>query len=301
MAITWGLVKDIGKIAFQALMSYLAARRDDAEREADREMILTAIKQTREQILDRLNLLEANQLRGELEGFEQIYGSYDPDPNDPVEEGRLVSLIDDSARVLGRLGAHVDTVGANPDLAFEAWTIYLPLLYLRAQAMIERQRTYGVQETADALSSFDMAIQRAAGLLAYLRQVSDSRFGPVVCKPVPDSQDARVCWYWWGNEQFICGSTRDPAGVLKCQQSRARNMDLAYQAFDGVAEITAAAEELRDAREAIDTMGALHALIRAGVNVGEIVVSRGRLLRSRPMPGRADMTGDAARAADWLS
>jgi hypothetical protein len=48
-------------------------------------------------------------------------------------------------------------------------------------------------------------------------------------------------------------------------------------------------------------MGALHALIRAGVNVGEIVVSRGRLLRSRPMPGRADMTGDAARAADWLS
>jgi hypothetical protein len=72
MAISWGLVKDIGKIAFQALMSYLAARRDDAEREADREMILKAIRQTREQILDRLNLLEANQLRGELEGFEQI-------------------------------------------------------------------------------------------------------------------------------------------------------------------------------------------------------------------------------------
>lgn len=301
MAITWGVVKEIGKAAFQALMSYLAARRDDAEREADRELILTAIRQTREQILDRLNLLEANQLRGELEGFEQIYASYDPDPNDRAEEGRLVSLIDDSARVLGRLGAHVDTVGANPDLALEAWTIYLPLLYLRAQAMIERQRTYGAPETEDALSSFDMAIARAAGLLAYLRQQSDSRFGPVVCKPVPDSQDASVCWYWWGNEQFICGSTRDPRGVDKCRQSRDRNMVLAYEAFDGVAEITAAAEDLRNAREAIDTMGALHALIRAGVNVGDISISRDRLMRSQPMSRGADTTRDVPRSADWLS
>jgi hypothetical protein len=299
MTITWGLVKDIGKMAFQALMSYLAARRDDAEREADREMILKAIRQTREQILDRLNLLETNQLRGELEGFEQIYASYDPDPNDRVEEGRLVSLIDDSARVLGRLGAHIDTVGANPDLAFEAWTIYLPLLYLRAQAMIERQRTYGAQETADALSSFDMAIPRAAGLLAYLRQVSDSRFGPVVCKPVPDSQDTRVCWYWWGNEQFICGSTRDPRGVDKCRQSRIRNMDGAYEAFEGVAEIKAAAEELRQAREAIDTIGALHALILAGVSVGEIFISQGRIMRSQPEA--TNLSLDGVRSADWLS
>jgi hypothetical protein len=81
-------------------MAHLQGRTDDAERERDRDrdLILAAIKRAQDEILNRLNLLEVNQLQGELKGFQLIYASYDPDPNDAAEEDRLVTLIDDSAR-----------------------------------------------------------------------------------------------------------------------------------------------------------------------------------------------------------
>ena len=123
MSLDWITAGKVALAAGQAFLAHLQARTDDAERERDRALILAAIKQAQTEILNRLNLLEVNQLRGELEGFHLIYDSYDPDPNDPAEENRLVSLIDDSARVLGRLGAHLDTVGDNPALALEAWAI----------------------------------------------------------------------------------------------------------------------------------------------------------------------------------
>ena len=301
MAIGWLEAGKIALAAGQAFMAHLQGRQDDAERERDRELILAAVGRAREEILTRLNVLEVNQLRGELEGFELIYASYDPDPNDPAEEARLVALIDDSARVLGRLGAHLETVGANPDLALEAWAIYVPLLYLRAQAMTERQVTYGADETDDALLSFDMALPRLTGLLSHLRRVSDSHFGPVVCRPLPDSQDSRVCWYQWGNEQFICGSTRDPRGVAKCQESRTRNMELAYRAFEGVAEITAARDQLQDARDALATSGALDVLRRHGVDIGDVVVVRGGFARSRPAADAAARAADTEPSVDWFS
>ena len=300
MAIEWITAGKIALAAGQAFMAHLQGRKDDAERERDRDLILAAIQRLHDEVLDRLNELEVNQLRGELEGFQLTYASYDPDPDDPVEEGRLVTLIDDSARVLGRVGAHLDTVGGNPDLALEAWAVYVPLLYLRAQAMTERQVTYGADETTDALLSFDMALPRLAGLLTYLRGRSDSEFGPVVCKPVPDSQDTRVCWYWWGNEQFICGSTRDPRGVEKCQNSRATNMDNAYRAFPGVREITAAAEQLQDARDALDTIRALDLLTHHGIDV-DVVIVHGRFARSRPEPDATVKAAVPARPVDWFS
>lgn len=301
MPIEWVTAGKIALAAGQAFLAHLQGRKDDAERERDRELILAAIKRAQDEILNRLNLLEVNQLRGELEGFQLIYDSYDPDPNDSAEEDRLVSLIDDSARVLGRLGAHLDTVGSNPALALEAWAIYVPLLYLRAQAMTERQVTYGANEAQDALLSFDMALSRLSGLLSYLRGQSDRQFGPVVCRPVPDSQDSRVCWYWWGNEQFICGSTRDPRGVEKCQRSRASNMDRAYRDFEGVAEITAASTQLQDARDALDTMNALDMLTLSGVEVGEVLIVRGRLVRSRPRADAQPKAAAAVPSADWFS
>ena len=301
MAIEWITAGKIALAAGQAFMAHLQARQDDAERERDRELILAAVNQAREEILGRLNLLEVDQLRGELEGFRDIYASYDADSNDPVEESRLVGLIDDSARVLGRLGAHLDSVGSNPALALEAWAIYVPLLYLRAQAMTEREVTYGAEEAADALVSFDMALARLHGLLAHLRRQSDSQFGPVVCRPIPDSQDSRVCWYRWGVEQFICGSTRDPRGVAKCQESRARNMDLAYQATDGVREITAAADQQQTARDTLDTISALDVLTDRGIDVGELVILRGGLARRRPELDATGRAPDAQSSVDWFS
>jgi hypothetical protein len=176
----------------------------------------------------------------------------------------------------------------------------VPLLYLRAQAMTERDVTFGADETTDALVSFDMALPRLSSLLAYLRSGSNSQFGPVVCKPIPDSQDSRVCWYWCGNEQFICGSTRDPGGVERCRQSRAANMDAAYRAFEGVREITAAADQLRDARAALDAIKALDLLRHRGVDVGEVVIVHGRLVRSPPKRKVAS-AADGEPSEGWFS
>lgn len=301
MALDWITAGKVALAAGQAFLAHLQARADDAERERDRALILEAIKQAREEILDRLNVLEVNELKGELEGFRLTYASYDADPSDPAEEARLVTLIDDSARVLGRLGSHLDTVGANPALALEAWAVYVPLLYLRAQAMTEREATFGADESREALLSFDMGIPRLQGLLAYLRAQNDNQFGPVVCRPVPDSQDSTVCWYWWGNEQFICGSTRDPRGVDKCRRSRAANMESSYRAFPGVREITLAAEQMQIARDALDTTRALDLLGRRGVDVGEIVIRQGRFAVARPPAASDAAPGPIAPVSGWLA
>lgn len=141
-----------GKLAWdlaKAYWAYLGDVADDEQRESDRDHIIRVIALTRTQILDRIDEIEAGELRGEFEGFETIYSSYDPDPDNPVEEERLRGLIDDSARVLGRLGGHLDDVGEHPKMAFEMWVVYVALLYLRAQAMAERQVTYGANETND--------------------------------------------------------------------------------------------------------------------------------------------------------
>lgn len=253
MPIDWVIAGKVALAAGQAFMDHLTEAGNDAARERDRELILAAVRRVQTEILERLNELEINELRGELEGFRLTYASYDPDPADPLEEGRLVSLIDDSARVLGRLGAHLDAVADDTTLALalEAWAVYVPLLYLRAQAMTERQVVYGAMERDEAVVSFDSALPRLRGVLTYIRAQSDKTFGPVTCRPHPDSEDPKVCWYKWGNERFICGSTRDPNGVAKCRASRTRNMDIAYRSSAGVKEITAAAEQLQLARDAL--------------------------------------------------
>lgn len=263
---------------------------------------MQAIGRARSDLLDRLNEIERAQCSGELERFQLIYDSYNPDPTDPLEEARLVNLADDSAGALGRIGSHLDNVPSNPELAFDVWAIYVPLLYLRAQALAERQATYGANQTTEALLSFELAIPRLNGLLTVLRARSDSAFGPVVCKPIPDSEDPRVCWYWWrhsggAGEQFICGSLRDPRGIAKCQESRARSMDSAYRNTEGVREITGAVEQLQRAYDALDTIGALDELVSRGITVGKLKTINGRFAFDTSAPGDQTTSG----LTSWFS
>ena len=284
-----------GQIAFaaaSAVWSYFSNQADDADRERYRNDILRAIKRMQDELLDTMIELAVIDLRGELQGFRLTYQAYDPDPSDPVEEERLRSLIDDSADTVGRLGVGLDSVATLPDLALETWAVYVPLLYLRAQAMTERQLTYGSSEIADILPSIDEAIPRLKLLLSHLRVVSDGRFGKITCRPIPDSQDHRVCWYRMGAGQIICGSLRDPGGVEKCNRARRRHMDTAYSAFEGVREITAAIEQLEQTRDALDSFSVLHILSNKGVEVGDLVLQDGRIHRTGPLRMEAAVRRD---------
>ena len=78
-------------------------------------------------------------------------------------------------------------------------------------------------------------------------------------------------------------------------------MENAYRAFEGVLEITAAAKHLQDARDALDTIGALDLLTRHGVDVGDLVIVHGRLVRSRPSARALDGETASVSAADWFS
>ena len=78
-------------------------------------------------------------------------------------------------------------------------------------------------------------------------------------------------------------------------------MDRAYRAFDGVREITAAAEQLQGARDALDTMTALDILTHGGIVVGDLVLVHGRFVRSSAKPdATANAVGDA-QSVDWFS
>jgi hypothetical protein len=288
MPLGWETAISVVLAAGGAYLDHLRARQDDEERERDREQIIDAIERTREDVLTELTEQALGTLRGELEGFQDTYNTYDPDPDDEVEENRLARLIDDSARVIGQLGSALDRVASNPKLALDAWPIYLSLIYLRAQAMTERQVTYGSVEAKDALPSMNTALPRLQGLLAYLRRQSDNRFGSIVCTPVTEGQIPRMCIYLWNAEntvaevldtdrsdsrQVVCGTLSDPEGpISKCHRARTRHMDDAYRGFEGVVQITAAAEQLEDARDALETFSVLDALKNVGVDLGDVVV-----------------------------
>jgi hypothetical protein len=78
-------------------------------------------------------------------------------------------------------------------------------------------------------------------------------------------------------------------------------MDAAYQAFEGVREITAAADQLQDARDVLDTISALDLLTRRGVDVGDVIIVHGRLVRSPPKADASATGADSAPSQEWFS
>lgn len=139
-------------------------------------------------ILSTAVALNVAELSGEVQGFLDIYDSYDPDPDDPLEEGRLESRKSDSARVIGRLSGFVDLLpdpdtamdadedATLVDLALESAALVLPLTFLRIQAMIERELVYGAREIDDARRYAGDLANRLARILPNLRRRSNSRF-----------------------------------------------------------------------------------------------------------------------------
>jgi len=261
MPFPWAAAAGLIASAASAYLDHLKARADAEQRARDRDSILNAIAHTRDQILTEMVRETIAELSGELEGFQSTYGAYDPDPDDPVEEERLARLIDDSARTLGRLGALIDGARTNPaldspgaQLALQSWPIYLSVLYLRSQAMTERQVTFGAAELKDSLPEMDAALMRLDGLLTYLRKQSHARFGAITFR-VREKPPSIVTFYSFLGEQFVCAML--PKSPKNCELARARHMDTAYAAFEGVRELREVNEQLNNVRDALETVSVI--------------------------------------------
>ena len=259
MPFPWAAAAGVIASAASAYLDHLKSRADADQRARDRRTILQAVQTATDELLTAMLTATITELKGELEGFQSTYAAYDADPGDPVEENRLARLIDDSARTAGRLGAIADDVDGNPQLALESWPIYLSVVYLRAQAMTERQVTFGASELKDALPSFDSALMRIDGLLSHLRKQSDRRFGPIRGRLIGNPPSIVIIFYSFLNTQIVCG-TPTAADPRKCERTRARHMDAAFDSIEGVRQLRAVSAELRDVRDALDTFSVLDLL-----------------------------------------
>ena len=250
--------------AYNAYKEYMEKREEAAEHERLRQEMLAAIRKVTTDIISELIETRLEKLRGELEGFTSNYAAYDPDPNSEVEENRLVRIADDSARTIGQLGQILDGLGTDPDqkpaddpdrlLAFDAWPIYIPLIYLRAQVLAERETTYGAVEAKDALDSMDDALDRLDSLLEFLRTESDANYGPITTGPVPDYEE-EMFYFTVKGRKMACGRLTNPNAYAQCEATRESMMDGAFRVYDGVPELSSALSQLRQAREQLAAAG----------------------------------------------
>jgi hypothetical protein len=240
----------------------------EAERDRQQREILDAIRTSTQVLLETAVALNIAELGGEVDGFLDIYDTYDADPNDPLEEGRLVSLIDDSARVIGRLTNNIALLpdpnsGMDPgqeasfvDLALDAAALVLPLTFLRVQAMVEREVTYGAQEIGDVRGFLDQMVNRLAPVLPNLRERSDSRFtGLHILDDEPEpGVEFEVYYFRFNGVEVRCRPVALPDALERSEQIRAARMDAEFLRFQNgaapvLSEAIAAMERMRDAPE----------------------------------------------------
>jgi hypothetical protein len=246
MAFPWAIAAQVVAAAAKAYEKHRQAQNDAAERERLRDEIIAAITRMRQEIITDVVSLRILELEGNVEGYETTYAAYDADPDSTVEENRLVRLVDDSAQDIGQLGRLIDTIRAMPDAGLAAWPPYLSLLYLRAQAMTEREVTYGADEIEDILPTFEIALQRMYGVIQYQRDISDARFGAVVTRQHPDFT-ATIVGYMFEHNFMFCGYLDRPDAIELANEQRERHMDSAYFASEGVREAHEAIDELQGA------------------------------------------------------
>jgi hypothetical protein len=233
-----------------AVVSYLQHEAHEEQRQRDRDAMLAAIRQAADKVISEFLETRMEELRGELEGFISNYGSYHPDPDNDAEEVKLVLITDESARIIGQLGQHIDgwtSVSSDDDdrrLALDAWPIYISLICLRAQALAEREVTYGAGEAKDALPSIKAGIARIEQMLVLLQQESDANFGPIKCGPDAEGE-VDICWFTEKGKRVNCWD------VERCETLRDQHMNDAFRSREGVSDLSVTITALRSARDVL--------------------------------------------------
>jgi hypothetical protein len=200
---------------------FFGSDKDEQQRQKLRKDMTEIVGKAKQEIITQLMIDKMTTLKGEIEGFENTFAAYDPDPSDPLEENRLVRLIDDSSRVLGQLGQCVDLAGpaaypaSNSELAFQCYPLYLTLTYLRVSAMVERELTYGAEEIKDAIDSFAKVRERTDLIEDRMRAASDARFGNIKSKENGEGVGEKLFWWYvfdgkqyrdfhpWSDQQIV--------------------------------------------------------------------------------------------------
>jgi hypothetical protein len=217
-----------------------------AEKEQNRRMqeILGAIRTSTSVILDTVVALEIDNLKGEVNGLLNRFDTYDADPQDHSEEERLREIADESADTLATLSAHIGRLpapGATTDpsqetamreLALQSAALMMPLVFLRVQALVERQRTYLAPEIKDVPPLLDQAISDLSPLPGNLKTLSDARFGALFVQQ--DSEHAGLSWYAYDFNRVAvpCSLTKLTNARAISEHSRRHRMDAEYASFE---------------------------------------------------------------------
>lgn len=252
---SWMVVAQVVAAAAQATYGFLKSASDAEKRDQKHAEMLAVLDEVRFSILSTMVEIEVAELTGEVRGFVDIMRSYDGDPDDSAEEERLRSLIDDSARVIGRLSAHIDNLPNTPGdqdaetttrtLALESAAILAPLIYVRAQAMAERQFTYKNPEIRDIPHSLDDGARSLRHVATYVRTESDGRFTTVATHRDPESH-RQVFGYRFSGRLIPCGPVAMNGTFAQCQEQRRRHIQGASVTYlDGAGPVlTAAASQM---------------------------------------------------------
>jgi hypothetical protein len=234
---------------------------EEAEKRRQLEEILGAIRTSTSIVLDAVVSIEINRLRGDVNGFLEIFDTYDAGPG---EEARLREIADNSARTVANLAANITLLplaGTSMEaadkkfkriLALESAGLMVPLVFLRVQALVERELTYGAKEIKDVPGVLEQAISDLSPVPAKLRKSSDSRFGPLFTQN-SEEHGLRLTWhaYLFNGRPVPCSLVRIANSRAISESSRRSRMNAEYASYEGGAgpAISQAMEQMRIIRD----------------------------------------------------
>lgn len=164
--------KEIIKRVASAFLSSLLGKDEEAEARAKfRAEMINGIRRLHEEMIQQ----RFNEIRSSILGLERIYRSYTPKRNDYAEKNRLVELIDDAAKIIAAIENEFFNAQAQIKGQKEfglSVAPYAAIVFLRAQAQIERQVVYGDDVKKDIIVTFNDGIENLTKFIAYAKKAS---------------------------------------------------------------------------------------------------------------------------------
>lgn len=153
------------------------------------EALSRQLESVRQEILGALRASERRELEGEADGLILTFRTYDPVKPD---QERLRELIDDGAKLLGRLLQLLAALEPirNPNDYFPIVDAYLTMVLLRGISMWERERVFHVPEVKDIPLMYGPSLAELDRALNALKILTNNRVvGPVSERNGSDSID----------------------------------------------------------------------------------------------------------------